>query len=127
MGAALPAMAEVSEKLGRSRADRAAAMERSLPFLSCAPDETDGAWILENVATSPEFRRRGLIDTLLRRILQEGHERGFGLAQIGVLVGNTPAQRAYEKAGFEVVDEKRTPEFEATFGCPGVKRLLLHL
>ena len=124
MTTGLSAIAQVSEKLGRSRADRVAAMERTQPFLSCAPEEAEGAWVLENVATSPEFRRRGLIDTLLRRALQEGCERGFGLAQIGVLIGNSAAQRAYEKVGFKVVDEKRTSAFEATFGCPGIRRLL---
>lgn len=123
MGVAFPAIGDVSKKLGRSDADRKAGMKRVEPFFSCAPEEPDGAWIIENVATSPDFRRRGLIDILLRRILDEGRGQGFELAQIGVLVGNTPAQRAYEKAGFEVVDEKRTPEFEATFGCPGIKRL----
>ena len=39
------------------------------------------------------------------------------------VAGNTPAQRAYEGVGFAVVDEKRDPAFEATFGTPGIRRL----
>jgi hypothetical protein len=41
-----------------------------------------------------------------------------------VLIGNRPAQRANEGAGFKVVDEVKHPSFEATFGTPGLRRLL---
>jgi RimJ/RimL family protein N-acetyltransferase len=37
--------------------------------------------------------------------------RGYRVGQISVMIGNTPAQRAYEKAGFKVADEKRHPDF----------------
>jgi len=48
----------------------------------------------------------------------------FGGAQVSFYIGNTPAQRAYEKAGFKYHDEKRHPDFEAEIGCPGMVRLL---
>jgi hypothetical protein len=41
-------------------------------------------------------------------------------AQIGVLINNTPARRAYEKSGFKFDSEKRDPGFEATFSTPGI-------
>ncbi len=41
-----------------------------------------------------------------------------------MLIGNTPAQMAYEKVGFVVDEEKRHPEFEAVIGAPGMMRLL---
>ena len=44
--------------------------------------------------------------------------------QIGLLIGNEPARRAYLKHGFRHADEKRDPEFEAAVGCPGLERLL---
>ena len=40
-----------------------------------------------------------------------------------MLIGNDAAQRAYEKNGFVVIDEKRHPEFEAAYGCPGARLL----
>jgi len=43
---------------------------------------------------------------------------------VGIDVGNTPAERAYRKAGFKYADEKRHPDFEALIGCPGMVRLL---
>ena len=54
-------------------------------------------------------------------------ERAATIADIGVLIGNDPAQRAYEKAGFEVTGEKRHPEFEAVYRCPGIRSLSLNL
>jgi hypothetical protein len=53
-----------------------------------------------------------------------GRERGHTQSQIAVLIGNTPAQRAYESAGFRVADEKRHPDFERAIGSPGIRRLL---
>jgi len=75
------------------------------------------------VATLPEFRRRGLTDRLLAEILDKGRRRGATTADVGVLIGNDPAQRAYEKAGFEVIGEKRHPEFEAVYKSPGIRSL----
>lgn len=45
-----------------------------------------------------------------------------GFARAG-LIGNDGAQFAYERAGFEVTGEKCHPEFEAVYGCPGVRSL----
>jgi RimJ/RimL family protein N-acetyltransferase len=39
------------------------------------------------------------------------------------MIGNDRAQRAYERAGFRVFGEKRHPDFEAVWGCPGVRAL----
>jgi ribosomal protein S18 acetylase RimI-like enzyme len=35
------------------------------------------------------------------------------------------AQRAYEKHGFKIIDEKYDPYFEEQIGSPGMARLLL--
>jgi ribosomal protein S18 acetylase RimI-like enzyme len=100
-----------------------ALQQRLVPFLTCAPEQPDETWIVEWVATRPAHRGKGLVRELLRAIVDAGRRRGHGRFQIGVLIGNTPAQRAYEGAGFAVVDEKRDPAFEATFGGPGIRRL----
>lgn len=81
-------------------------------------------WVIENVATRPEARRRGLVDALLNQLLGAGRERGFEHAQIGVYVGNERARRAYTKAGFEVVAEQRSDDWEREIGCPGTELLL---
>lgn len=85
----------------------------------------DRAWVVENVATAPEFRRRGLVDALLAEQLRRGRAKDFDTAQIGVFIGNEPARHAYIKAGFEVVGERRDPGWDAEIGCPGTE-LLLH-
>ena len=114
---------EASQTLGRSDEENAAGWQRAGSIAHCAPEHAPGAWIVENVATLPEFRRRGLVDRLLGEILEKGRTAGASVADVGVLIGNDSAQRAYEKAEFVVVDEKRHPEFEAVYNCPGIRLL----
>jgi ribosomal protein S18 acetylase RimI-like enzyme len=97
------------------------------PYLQCFPDMPAGVWIVENVGTRPEARRRGLVAALLARALEEGRRRGHRRAQISCLIGNEPAQRAYEQAGFRVVETRATPEFERLMGAPGFSRMTLAL
>ena len=117
----------VMEKMGPINEDMASGQQEVAAYLTCHPGPHEGAWILESVATLPEYRGRGLIGALIGEILEEGRRSGFGLAQVSFLIGNIPAERAYQKAGFRIHDEKRHPDFEAVFGCPGTARMLREL
>jgi translation initiation factor 4G len=116
-------MAQANAVVGRTEEEHALGWGRAGSIINVAPEHAPAAWVVEHVATVPEFRRRGLVDRLLVRILDEGRMRGATVADIGVLIGNDPAQRAYEKAGFEVIGEKLDPEFEAVYKCPGIRTL----
>jgi ribosomal protein S18 acetylase RimI-like enzyme len=115
--------AEADQRVGRSAAERNAAVQRIAPIFQVAPQHPTGRWIIESVATHPDYRRRGLVDALLAEILERGRERGAAHAGIGVMIGNDRAQRAYEKAGFRVFSERRDPDFERIWGCPGIRAL----
>jgi len=99
------------------------ALERALTILNVAPEHVPGAWIIEDVATRPQFRRRGLVDTLMLEIMEHGLKKGATVSDIGVFIGNDSAQKAYEKVGYVVVDEKRDADFEAVYKTPGVRTL----
>jgi len=114
-------IAEVSEETGH--APDPEGMKRALTVLNVAPEHVPGAWIIEDVATRPEFRRRGLVDALMQEIMERGRQRGATLSDIGVFIGNDSAQKAYEKVGYAVVGEKCHPEFEAVYKTPGVRAL----
>lgn len=120
----LAVMPAAGAAVGVRDADYGEIMRRSEIVGRINSDTAPGAWVVENVATKPEFRRRGVIDELLRAIVDRGREKGYELAQISVFIGNAPARNAYVKAGFEYVDEKRDAEFEAALGYPGFERLL---
>jgi len=117
----------VMEKMGLTEEDMATRQQGVAAHLTCHLGPHEGAWILESVATLPEYRGRGLIDALLREIIDKGRREGFRRAQVSFLIGNTPAERAYQKAGFKTHDEKRHPDFESVFGCPGTARMLREL
>jgi len=116
-------IAQANAVVGRSEAESLAGFARAGSIMHVAPGHEPEVWIVEHVATLPEFRRRGLVDRLLAAMLDRGRSLGAGTADIGVLIDNDPAQRAYEKAAFRVTGEKRHPEFEAVYGCPGIRSL----
>jgi ribosomal protein S18 acetylase RimI-like enzyme len=94
---------------------------------ACIPPTVEGAWVIDSVATAPAFRRKGIVDRLLDEVLDLGRKRGYRQAQISIYMGNTPAQRAYEKHGFRVIDEWPDPYFEKEIGSPGMARLICDL
>lgn len=116
---------ETSRLLGWTAEEQKAGWERAAERIRaiflCRSERVPGAWIVESVATRPEYQRQGLVNTLLGAILDVGRDKGASTAEIGVYIGNDGAQRAYEKAGFSVVDEQRHPQFEAAIGCPGTR------
>jgi translation initiation factor 4G len=121
-GSDLP-LAEVFEGLGFSAARLASVASPLGTYMECFPDMPEDTWIVEQVGTRPAFRRRGLVAALLEHALGEGRRRGVARAQISVLIGNDPARRAYEQAGFRVAEERKSAAFEALLGSPGFLRM----
>jgi len=118
------AMANVQRDLGWTEADAAASHLRVAPiWAACMPPDIGADFTIENVATRPEYRRRGLVLALIDEILCAASGRGCKLAQITTYMGNRAAQSAYEKSGFQVLDEKRCTEVEKILGVPGFIRL----
>ena len=112
------------EAVGLDEAQVGEALGRMLVFMTCHVDDQPNAWVVEWVATLDSFRRRGLVRELLEFVLARGGEREHPLAQIGILIGNTSAQSAYESVGFALEFEKTSDEFEEAIGSPGLARLL---
>jgi translation initiation factor 4G len=121
------AMDKVQRDLGWTAADVEASRARLAPALACMPSDIGADWCIEFVATLPQHRRRGLVDALMGQAIQRGVDQKCSLAQIQILIGNDPAQKAYEKAGFVVYDERRNSEFQAASGSPGFRRLTRRL
>ncbi len=116
-------VAEACRVIGMTQDDINEGWMRAATIALVETEHAPGAWITENVATKPEFRRRGLVDKLLAEMMERGRSKDATVADIGVFIGNDNAQRAYEKAGYEVVEEKLHPDFEAVYKCPGVRQL----
>jgi ribosomal protein S18 acetylase RimI-like enzyme len=98
-------------------------VDRITPLMACLPETPHGTWIIEWVATIPELRGKGVAGRLLQSVIARGADLGFQAFQISIEIGNTPALRAYQKAGFQIVDEKRSSEYESILGAPGIARM----
>jgi ribosomal protein S18 acetylase RimI-like enzyme len=83
--------------------------------------------VIEHVAVFSEFRCRGIVTALLREILDRGRERDYRRSELNMLIGNTPARRAYEKAGFIAVEERTDEEFMRIFSTSGMLRMYREL
>jgi [ribosomal protein S18]-alanine N-acetyltransferase len=65
------------------------------------------AWHIMNLAVSPEHRRRGIAQTLLRELFDATGEDGRRGYTLEVRVSNTDAIRLYERAGFRARGVRR--------------------
>lgn len=117
------AMTEAARALSMNDSEIGAMWQRGGVVFTALPKTDAQAWTIENVATLPGFRRRGLTRLLLEEILVRGKKTGLVTAQITFLIGNAPAEEAYKVAGFRFADEARHPDFEAAVGCPGLRRM----
>lgn len=117
---------EVYAKLGRLP-EKKTAGGGPPRITACIPPSVKGAWVIDSVATLPAFRRKGIVDRLLDNVLDLGREKVYRQAQISIYMGNTPAQCAYEKHGFRLLDEWPDPYFEKEIGSPGMARLICDL
>jgi GNAT superfamily N-acetyltransferase len=118
------AMTRVQSGLGWTETDRAASYQRVAPVWACFLPDIGADWGVEHIATRPSYRGRGLAGMLVNRASEEAREHGRRLVQITTYLGNHSAQRAYEKCGFRVSDQKRCSEMEALLGTPGFLRLV---
>jgi translation initiation factor 4G len=114
---------DANERTGRTEEEAAAGFGRASSIMNVIPEHADAAWIIENVATLPEFRRQGLCELLVGEVIQRGKSRGASICDVSVFIGNDGAQRAYEKCGFAVVGEKRNADFEAVYRTAGTRTL----
>lgn len=121
------ALQEVLTARGWPAPHMALLAQRLRPVVSCMPDTPPGTWVVEWVAATPESRGRGVARRLLLEILDRGRRAGYAQAQIAHLIGNDPARLAYERVGFETVEERRDADFEAALGTPGFARMLMKL
>jgi ribosomal-protein-alanine N-acetyltransferase len=62
-------------------------------------DETD----IMNVAVHPDWRRRGIAESLIECLIQELKNRGSHALMLEVRASNAPATALYEKLGFRQV------------------------
>jgi GNAT superfamily N-acetyltransferase len=115
------AMAEAADKMGIPKSEQAQFWPRG-SFIASAATGEDGAWTIENVATAPEFRTKGVTLALMEAELGVARVAGFKRAQISIFIGNDRAEKTYAKAGFIFAEEKHTPDFEAALGIPGTQR-----
>jgi len=105
----------------------AAAFANCEPMFECFLDPAPGAWVVESVATDPGARGGGLASALVAHVLAEGRDAGHEVAQLALFIGNAPAQRVYERHGFAITQEKRSPRFEAVLGGPGIAQMTARL
>ena len=62
---------------------------------------------ITNVATHPDFRRRGVGEGILEALKREAGDRGIESLYLEVRRSNSPARGLYEKMGFAVIGERK--------------------
>ena len=114
-------------ELGWDKEELLSMVSRVQPLLDVEFDPVGDVMVIENVAVSPRFRRRSMVNALMEDAIDVARDQGFEALQLAIFIGNTAAQKAYEKAGFKVVDEKRDPVFKELMGSEGMLLMKLEL
>lgn len=120
-------LARALGELGWDREDLVSMAKRMRPFIEADLELGEDCMRIENVATSPAYRRRGLACALIEDAASRGRGEGFTTLHIGMLAGNDPAMAVYRKMGFTVLEEKNVPALEALVGSSGMVHLRLAL
>lgn len=68
--------------------------------------ETAGELHINNVAVRPEYRKRGLGDCLLTKVLENARNIGVSIAYLEVRASNVVARALYEKSGFRAIAQR---------------------
>ena len=84
----------------------AAEEDGQLVGFSCLLVVEDEAEVL-NIASAPEFRRRGAGQALLSRMLSDCEARGVSAVYLEVRESNAPARGLYQKSGFCEIGVRR--------------------
>jgi GNAT superfamily N-acetyltransferase len=124
---AAAAILESLKICGLTQSERAAFWRRGAYMFTCTTRPDNDSVVVEVVATVPQRRGTGCTGALLSRVLQHARDQGFTKAEVTCFIGNEGATRAYERAGFELVSERRHEAFELVSGAPGIRRLLKRL
>ena len=66
-------------------------------------DETD----MMNVAVHPDFRRKGIAQALINKLVEQLKARGSRCLTLEVRASNTPAITLYEQLGFSEIGRRR--------------------
>jgi len=61
-------------------------------------------WVIGNVATHPDYRRKGLARKLVTRAIEHAKQQGADMCTLEVRSVNTPAYNLYRNLGFEHYD-----------------------
>jgi ribosomal-protein-alanine N-acetyltransferase len=83
--------------------------------MTCVLDERDVC----NVATVPQFRGMGVGKALVSALIESARETGASVVMLEVRKSNSAAIALYEKAGFNLVGERRN-----FYACPREDALL---
>jgi ribosomal protein S18 acetylase RimI-like enzyme len=87
-----------------------------------APKPPEGSFYIDALATSEDYRRRGVAAALLEHAEKLAREGGFGWLALDTTASNTGARELYERHGFEIGQEvPAAPPIPAMVGY--VKRL----
>lgn len=81
-------------------------------------------YVLAHLAVAPQFQRRGIALALLEKAVEEARKNGFSRLVLEVEIGNTPAEKLYERFGFTHLFTTQFNRHAQLLQCPGYHKLL---
>ena len=81
-------------------------------------------YLLAHLAVAPQFMRRGVGKALLEKAAEEAKNNGFSRLVLEVEIGNTPAEKLYEGAGFTCIHTTFFNQHARALHCAGFHKMI---
>lgn len=114
------ALVEAAQRLSWSESKLKRLFEGMALWSKGVPEIQGDSFVIEWVATLPQYQRRGYAHDLVDLKLAQAKTHGFKSAYLHMQAGNKPAQSAYERKGFSVINSRENQEFSEVVGNSGL-------
>jgi ribosomal protein S18 acetylase RimI-like enzyme len=84
----------------------------------------EDAYYLASIAVFPKYRRKGIGNELMNCVFNKMNEKKLKKCMLDVSITKDSTIKFYEKYGFEIVGESRSPRLEKRYNLEGQYRMI---
>ncbi len=101
--------------------------QRLASYRLVEPQFDKKTFLLDFMSVHTDYHEFSILKELVQKSLLTARLKGYRMVQTMIEIGSVEVLIVYKKLGFEVIDERRSAQYEEEYGRPGIVRLQIHL